>query len=210
VNDLLVMHSDGVRARLEAESFRGLSAQEAVDSVLRSHARRGDDAGCLIARAVPALDTLVARRLPSLRPQQHAGLEIPIRTRSDADCAAQEARLFAEAAGLSARAQWEVSIATSELATNIAKHAGQGTILLRLEPEALVVEARDRGAGIADVAAALVDGYSEGGLRSERPRTPGEGLGVGLGSVQRMMDGVQVESDGARGTRIVASKRRAG
>jgi negative regulator of sigma-B (phosphoserine phosphatase) len=207
--DLLMLHTDGVRARLEAESWRGLSAQSAVDCVLRTHTRRSDDAGCIVARCV-----LDARSLqPGPTPDQgesSRAREIPVADRSDADCAAQEARRFAEAVGLCARAQWEVSIATSELATNIAKHAGRGVIRLDYEPgplAALVLEARDSGRGIADVEAALRDGYSQGGLRSERPYTPGQGLGVGLGSVRRLMDRVDVESDDERGTRIVARKR---
>jgi serine/threonine-protein kinase RsbT len=148
--------------------------------------------------------------LSSMQTPDREAREIPVASRSDADCAAQEARRFAEAVGLNARAQWEVSIATSELATNIAKHAGKGMIRLEFEPgplAALVLEAVDSGRGIADVQAALADGYSEGGLRSERPYTPGQGLGVGLGSVRRLMDQVEVESDGQRGTRIVARKR---
>ncbi len=40
----------------------------------------------------------------------------------------------------------------------------------------------------------------------DRPRGEGRGLGVGLGSVQRMMDEVHVQSDERHGTRIVARK----
>jgi serine/threonine-protein kinase RsbT len=208
VGDLALLHTDGVRARLEPDSWSGLSAQSTVDSVLNAHARRGDDAGCIVARGVVARQASTPS--PSLRPLAAAQREIPVQSRSDADCAAQEARRFAETVGLGARAQWEVSIATSELATNIAKHAGRGLIRLGLEPgpeAVLVVEAIDSGGGIADVGAALTDGYSEGGLRSERPRTLGEGLGVGLGSVRRMMDQVHVQTHGAHGTRVIAKKR---
>jgi len=125
---------------------------------------------------------------------------VPIRIRGDAECAAHEARAFAKRAGLGARAEWEVSIAASELATNMLKFAGEGEVRLRhvrVPREAIVVEAVDRGHGIANVSLAIADGFSG---------RPEAGLGVGLGSVHRLMDHVDIQSDMRTGTRIVASK----
>jgi len=55
----------------------------------------------------------------------------------------------------------------------------------------------DRGHGIANVSLAIADGFSG---------RPEAGLGVGLGSVHRLMDHVDIQSDMRTGTRIVASK----
>ena len=69
----------------------------------------------------------------------------------------------------------KISIAVTELATNILKHAERGKILC--EPLAqggtcgLRVLALDKGPGIRDISAALRDGFSTAG-------TPGNGLGA--------------------------------
>jgi negative regulator of sigma-B (phosphoserine phosphatase) len=205
--DLLVMHSDGVRPRFDPTALRGLTPQGAVESVLRMHARDHDDASCVIAQAV--LDPRSQQAL-ACAPNSGEGRDIPVHERSDAECAALEARTFAQGLGFEPRAQWEVSIAASELATNIVKYAQRGLIRLRTEQSprsALVLEAIDQGFGINDVNAAFKDGFSRGEkLLPDRPRGEGQGLGVGLGSVSRMMDTVDVHSDPARGTRIVARK----
>jgi anti-sigma regulatory factor (Ser/Thr protein kinase) len=207
IDDVLVMHSDGVRGGFDLDFARALPAQAAAESVLRSHAKGSDDAACAIARGV--LDAGVRR--PSPAPSgPESRRAIPIRLRGDAECAAQEAKAFAMKAGFGARAQWEVSIVASELATNALKFAGEGEVRLRhvAHPrEAIVVEVVDGGRGISDVRAALVDGFSEGAMLSvDRPRHEQQGLGVGLGSVQRLMDTVEIETDATHGTRIVAWK----
>ncbi len=207
VGDVLVMHSDGVRSRFDVEVMRAFPVKAAAEAVVRLHAKGSDDAACAIVRGVRDMDPL----RPSLpAPSAASTRTIPVRVRSDAECAAQEAKAFALAAGFGARAQWEVSIVASELATNALKFAGAGEVRLRhiLEPrEALVVEATDAGQGISDVQAAIADGFSEGArLSAERPRREGQGLGVGLGSVHRLMDAVKIDSDPARGTRVVAWK----
>ncbi|MGO8995010.1 MAG: SpoIIE family protein phosphatase [Polyangiaceae bacterium] len=209
MGDLLVMHSDGIRSRFDLELARALPVQAAASAVVRSYAKGSDDAACAIVRIV--VDSVPARALPHAAPNtsEHG---IPIRMRGDAECAAQEAKTFALRAGFGARAQWEVSIVASELATNVLKFAGMGEVTLRhvkAPREAIVVEVVDGGRGIPDVRAAITDGFSEGALLSaDRPRRDGQGLGVGLGSVHRLMDTVNVESDPAHGTRITAWKYR--
>jgi anti-sigma regulatory factor (Ser/Thr protein kinase) len=89
------------------------------------------------------------------------------------------------------------------------KYGEHGVIRLRHEQTpraALVVEAIDHGRGIADVEAAFSDGHSRGEkLSPDRDRKSQQGLGVGLGSVQRLMDSVDVNSRD-NGTHIVAKK----
>jgi negative regulator of sigma-B (phosphoserine phosphatase) len=208
VGDVLLMHTDGVRAGFDVRAARELAPQAIVDRVLQQHSRASDDAACIVAQG----ELTTASMIPERRrePPSPAGARtIPIVMRSDVDCAATEARRFSQEHGLSPRAQWEISIATSELATNIVKHAGRGEIRLSFEDapgRAVVVEAVDRGGGIPDIEAAMVDGFSEGALRGpDRPRGPSKGLGVGLGAVRRLMSKVDVTSSTA-GTRVVARK----
>jgi negative regulator of sigma-B (phosphoserine phosphatase) len=209
LDDLVVMHSDGIRPRFDLKLARALTVQAAADAIVRSYAKGTDDAACAIIRGVADLPS-TRPSLASVASPKECG--IPIRMRGDAECAAQEAKAFTLRAGFGARAQWEVSIVASELATNVLKFAGAGEVKLRhvrAPREAIVVQVVDGGGGIADVRAAMVDGFSEGApLYSEGPPRKGQGLGLGLGTVHRMMDTVNVESDAAHGTRITAWKYR--
>jgi anti-sigma regulatory factor (Ser/Thr protein kinase) len=91
----------------------------------------------------------------------------------------------------------EVSLVTSELAFNIARHAGSGQIVVRVlrrgDATGIEIEASDQGRGIADVASSLADGNSTAG-----------GLGLGLGAVNRLMDSLDIVSSeqGVSGTRV--------
>jgi phosphoserine phosphatase RsbX len=202
VGDLLLVCSDGVRARFDLELVRALDVKAAAESIVRTNGKGTDDAACAVARGMPEGSGRHRTAVPG--PAAPDGEKIvPIRMRGDAECAAHEARTFARRAGLGARAEWEVSIVASELATNVLKFAGAGEVRLRhvhSPREAIVVEAIDRGHGIANVRAAITDGFSE---------RPEAGLGVGLGSVHRLMDHVDIQSNVRTGTRIVASKFRA-
>ncbi len=135
---------------------------------------------------------------------------ILLRGKASADrfgCAAV-ARTFARHAGLSARAGEELALVVSELASNVARHAHEGSIELKhRETPRRVVEVicRDRGPGIADPRAACEDGFSQG--RQLAPDTPrGQGLGLGLGAVGRLVDELIIESAPGVGTTIIARK----
>ncbi len=97
-----------------------------------------------------------------------------------------EARRVAETAA--ARAGFDetevgrAAIVVTELATNLLKHADGGEIVLDTAV-GLQVLALDKGAGMADVAACLADGYSTGGTRGE-----------GLGAVRRQSEAFEVYS----------------
>jgi anti-sigma regulatory factor (Ser/Thr protein kinase) len=129
---------------------------------------------------------------------------------TDAQIAALEARRLAVQLGMTRKAQEEVALATAELATNARKHGIEGTVVLRRAPpprEALIVEVIDRGAGLTDLERNLSDGVSSGVPLAGAPRKSGTGLGVGLGTVYRLMDEVHVEAISQRGTRVIAQKR---
>jgi hydrogenase maturation protease len=123
----------------------------------------------------------------------------------------QQATDFARAAGFDERGAWEIGIAASELATNITRHGGGGTLTLRVvtEPDAGVeLLAEDDGPGIADVDSALLDDFSEGQVLSHNvPPTLREGLGSGLGAVHRLTDAMSIESRPGEGTTVRALKR---
>jgi serine/threonine-protein kinase RsbT len=92
-----------------------------------------------------------------------------------------------------------IATAISEVARNITSYAGRGEIRLGVEERhgvsALVVEAADEGPGIADIEAALKDGYSSGA-----------GLGIGLPGARRLMDDFEIHSELGRGTTVVMWK----
>lgn len=93
-----------------------------------------------------------------------------------------------------------VVTAVSELAANLVFHAHRGqTLTLRPVHQGrrcgIEVRSDDRGPGIADLGAAMRDGYSTNG-----------GLGAGLPGVKRLMDEFEIESAPGQGTVVVARK----
>lgn len=212
VGDTMVMHSDGVRTRFELGEIAGMPPQEAANEIMNVAGKTSDDACCVVARGVRRPTTLAPPTQSTPPPRTNGRVEsqrIPLRIPGDAACAATETRAFAQRAGLETRAQWEVSIAASELATNVLKFAGGGTLEIRhvLSPRrAVVIEVTDHGGGIGDVTAAVTDGWSEGGPLTPERAAAARGLGVGLGSVHRMMDDVNIQTEPGHGTRIVATK----
>ncbi|MET7746632.1 ATP-binding SpoIIE family protein phosphatase [Streptomyces sp. NPDC005385] len=99
--------------------------------------------------------------------------------------------------GLGEQRTSELVLAVAELAGNLAKHAVDGSLLLRvLRNEATAgveVLAVDQGPGMADVPEALRDGMSTAGT-----------LGIGLGAVQRLADSFHIHSRTGLGTVQVA------
>jgi anti-sigma regulatory factor (Ser/Thr protein kinase) len=95
-----------------------------------------------------------------------------------------------------ARAQ-QVALAVTEAATNLVKHAREGSLLLRAHPEGDVpgidLVTIDTGPGIANLDAALRDGTSTAGS-----------LGIGLGAIRRAADACDVYSQPGRGTTLAA------
>jgi anti-sigma regulatory factor (Ser/Thr protein kinase) len=108
------------------------------------------------------------------------------------------AKEVALSVGFSELESEEIALAVSELATNQIKHAVGGSIVI--EPltgdrMGIRVDAVDAGPGIADVEAALSDGYSTAGS-----------LGLGLGSVNRLMDVMEIHSQPGQGTRVTCQR----
>lgn len=131
--------------------------------------------------------------------------EATVTVSDDADVflAGRQVKTLLEALEFDESAIEEVVLVVHELASNIVKHAGVGSIDLLPQGDdggtAIEVRATDSGPGIADIDQAVVDGYSTAG-----------GLGGGLGAVHRLMDEVVINSnaDAESGVQIVATRRR--
>ncbi|GJG86927.1 transcriptional regulator [Gemmatimonadetes bacterium T265] len=98
--------------------------------------------------------------------------------------ARRAAAAVATALGFDETAAARVALVATELATNLARHAVGGQLVIQAaDGPAVDLLAVDRGPGIADVLRAMVDGYSSGGTS-----------GTGLGAVRRQADAVDLYS----------------
>ena len=92
-----------------------------------------------------------------------------------------------------------IASAASELSTNIIRYAEKGRIVLRSlqeqEKAGIEIIAEDAGPGISDVDEAFTEHFSTG-----------ESLGLGLPSVKRIMDELEIQSEAGKGTCIKVRK----
>jgi anti-sigma regulatory factor (Ser/Thr protein kinase) len=109
--------------------------------------------------------------------------------------ARRAAAVFAESNGASEALAARVALVATELATNLVRHAGGGTLIVQrgTDESELELLALDRGPGIANLAEARRDGFSTAGTS-----------GHGLGAVARMADGCDVFSTPGGGTVVLA------
>jgi anti-sigma regulatory factor (Ser/Thr protein kinase) len=102
----------------------------------------------------------------------------------------------ADALGLSEKAQGDVALIVTELATNLVKHARGGHIYVRAlpgKPPGIEIMSVDKGTGL-EFELAMRDGFSTAG-------SPG----TGLGAIRRLATRFNVFSEPGKGTVIVAS-----
>lgn len=117
----------------------------------------------------------------------------------------QRAKELALEFGFSGTISEEIALAVKELASNLIRHAPGGRLILKPVKSdgraGLEIETVDNGPGIENVNQALTDGFSTGG-----------GLGYGLGTVNRLMDELEIISDTKTppGTRIICRRWRRG
>ncbi|MFI0486957.1 ATP-binding protein [Actinomadura sp. 9N215] len=108
-------------------------------------------------------------------------LRVRVEERSAAAGVRRRITALAERLGFGGERLGQVQLAATEAATNLAAHALQGEMLLRIVRDgggaALEFVCLDRGPGIADVPVSRTDGYSTSGT-----------LGLGLGSIERLAD----------------------
>ncbi|MFG3550498.1 ATP-binding SpoIIE family protein phosphatase [Streptomyces sp. NPDC047725] len=130
--------------------------------------------------------------------------EVPVHDSTrvrDARVAAEHA---ATRAGLDEQCTASAALVATELATNLLKHAGGGLVLIdvvsppvltagREDARVVQIATVDHGPGIADVPAALSDGFTTTGS-----------LGAGLGTCARLADDFDLHSVPGRGTVALA------
>ncbi len=116
---------------------------------------------------------------------------------SQAGEARRKAMAFADELQMGEVSRGAVALATTEMATNLVKHAGKGHILvqriLQEKTAGLRLMSVDKGPGIEDVSRALADGTSS--TRS---------MGAGLGAIQRLSDSFDLYSIPGSGTVVSA------
>ena len=126
-------------------------------------------------------------------------VRVPVAADGDIVTARGEGRTLATKLGFSRTDATLIATAISEVGRNIVVHAGSGEIVLRPQADGnrmgVLVLARDEGPGIADVEAALRDGF---GTKN--------GLGLGLPGSRRIMDDFEIESEVGRGTTVTMRK----
>jgi serine/threonine-protein kinase RsbT len=124
---------------------------------------------------------------------------LDIRSSDDVVRVRQMVRVLAVEAGLGLVEQTKVVTAASELARNTLDYGGGGEAHMEIVEQGgrrgvrLIFE--DRGPGIADVQAALKDGF-----------TSGSGLGLGLGGARRLSSEFSIESAVGVGTKITITR----
>lgn len=124
---------------------------------------------------------------------------VPIKADVDIVVARQRARGLLSGWRFSGSELTLIATAISEVARNIVSYAGNGEVVLRIvrrgQQRGLLVIARDRGPGIADIERAMEDGYSTS-----------RGLGLGLSGSKRLMDEFELVSEVGKGTEVTMIK----
>jgi anti-sigma regulatory factor (Ser/Thr protein kinase) len=109
----------------------------------------------------------------------------------------QAVRTMAERLRFPAARIGQLALAVTEAASNLHKHAEQGSLLLCVNRDGpqpgIDLVTIDAGPGVRDVTAALRDGHSTAGT-----------LGIGLGAIQRLADFADLYSRPGHGTSLVA------
>lgn len=128
-----------------------------------------------------------------------AQLTLNLRHANDVLWARQEVKRFAGKLAFKPTDLDRIEVATSELATNMVKHAGGGRLIVseiaRDGQVGLEIVAVDEGPGIPDLASALEAGFSTTGS-----------FGDGLSALQELMDKFEITTEPRRGTRVVVEK----
>jgi serine/threonine-protein kinase RsbT len=126
-------------------------------------------------------------------------IQINVTDEVHAIVASQRGRALARELGLNLVEQTALSTAILEIASNIVKYAGHGSMAITPVSDqygrGVEVIARDTGPGIVDIALAMKDGYSTG-----------KSLGLGLPGAKRLMNTFEIESTPGKGTQIIMRK----
>ncbi|HVS92674.1 MAG TPA: anti-sigma regulatory factor [Mucilaginibacter sp.] len=95
--------------------------------------------------------------------------------------------------------QTKLITAASELVRNMLRYANGGTVLIEVisrgRDSGIRLTFEDKGPGIADINAALRDGYSTG-----------KSLGLGLPGARRLVNEFDIQSEVGKGTKVTIVK----
>lgn len=124
---------------------------------------------------------------------------LDIRSSDDVVRVRQLTRALASQVGLGLVDQTKIITAASELARNTLDYGGGGFVLAESVEaggrRGLRLTFVDQGPGIADIDAALKDGF-----------TTGKGMGLGLGGARRLSNEFSIHSKPGEGTKIVIAR----
>jgi signal transduction histidine kinase/CheY-like chemotaxis protein len=126
-------------------------------------------------------------------------LRIVIAAETDIVLVRSRTRRLAELVGFDAQDQTRITTAVSEIARNAYEYAGGGNIAFHLVGEtatpSFVIVVRDRGSGVADLAAVLSGSHKSA-----------TGMGIGLLGARRLMDMFDITSKPGEGTTVLLGK----
>lgn len=165
-----------------------------VDTCSRALALFCPDAR-LRQESIRELHSMAAADAPCTVPQP---VVVPIVVEQDIVAARLGSRSFAQRLGFGTTDQAKIATAVSELARNIHRYAGRGSISISaLQPPraGIQISAKDEGPGISNVSEILAGDY--------RSRT---GLGLGIVGCKRLMDEFSIVSEIGRGTCVTLAK----
>ncbi len=140
---------------------------------------------------------MVALNWPLKAPAPQDMRWLPVEEASAVPSCRTAGQALASRLGFPAARAEQLALAVTEAASNLYKHARQGSLLLRvnrdLEQPGIELVAIDAGPGLADVGEARRDGHSTAGT-----------LGIGLGAIGRLADFTDLYSVPGHGTVLVA------
>jgi serine/threonine-protein kinase RsbT len=124
---------------------------------------------------------------------------LAIKVKSDIINARVKAQALAEAVGFGYRPQTEIATAVSELARNTLEYAGGGQITVSIAKS-------HRKKGLQIVAEAEEPDIANLEEAFEKDKNSKKGLGVGLGTVKRLVDEFTIEKEIGKGNKIIVKK----
>ncbi len=110
-----------------------------------------------------------------------------------------EIKAALKSVGYPSAAVRRLAIAMYEAEMNVVLYANHAHVTLSLEPSDIRVVIEDEGPGIADIDAALVEGFS---TATDEMRQRGFGAGMGLPNIRRNADEFHISSEVGRGTTL--------
>ena len=124
---------------------------------------------------------------------------VAVRSSDDVVRVRQTVRARAVEAGFGIVDQTKLVTAASEIARNTVDYGGGGILRIEIVREGtrrgVQLTFSDNGPGIADISAAITDGYTTGG-----------GLGLGLSGAKRLSNEFSIESSPGKGTTVTLAR----